>query len=68
MKDEFIRKAMIYFYGDPSVGIQSYSFDVEIPSISLDDREFTRKQLMECYKQIDGDFTPMVIFDDEQLD
>lgn len=68
MSDQFIRKAMIYFYVDPSVGIASYSFDVEIPPYSLDDREFTRGQLRECYKQIDGEYTPMVIFDDEQLD
>lgn len=64
----YTRVATIYFHGDPSVGIQSYSFDVQIPETALDDREFTRGMLKECYKQIDGENTPMVIFNDENYE
>lgn len=66
--DPYITEATIYFGGDPSVGIQPYYFTAQVPKLTADkeDCEFIREQLKEAYKQTE--FTPVVYFDDENLD
>lgn len=57
----------IYFGGDYSVGISSYSFSMEIPNFEEEWREDTRKRIKELYTELDGEFTPIIIFGDEEL-
>lgn len=67
-------KATIYFHNDPSVGIMSQSFDMELP-FNMEDaesradfneiRENMRAIIKETYYQMDGNFKPNVWFEDE---
>lgn len=64
---ENITIATIFFYGDPDVGIQSYSYTAQVPKLTEDkeDREVIREALQVAYKEIDAEFSPVVYFDDE---
>ncbi len=66
-EDKPFTEATIYFHGDPTVGIMSYSFTAQVPKLTDDteDREFIRAELKRAYTQIDAEFTPTVYFDDE---
>lgn len=64
--NETTAKVTIIFHGDPSVGIFPYSFEMTIPRIAIeDDRELSREQIKELYFQLEGEYRPEVIFDDE---
>ena len=63
-------KANIYFAGEPSVGIFSYSYDVEIPDLTEYDnetRKWLRDQLQALYTELE-DHDCTVTFDDECFD
>lgn len=60
-----MKKAVAMFYGDPSVGISSYSFDLTVPDFEPEYREETRKMIQELYTQLDGEFVCKVMFEDE---
>lgn len=62
-------KAIIVFEGDISVGIpeREYEAILDIDSVN-ENREFARKQIQDCYYQIDGNQVPRVIFLDEFKD
>ena len=60
-------KAIAYFEGDPTVGIFSYSYELEVLPFEDEYREDTRKQIEQLYKELDGEFGCRVIFDDETL-
>lgn len=57
-----------YFGGDPSVGINSYSYDFEIPDFDEEYREETRAKLVALYNELDGEFTCHVCFEGERDD
>lgn len=58
----------IYFAGDPSVGISSYAYSMEIPNFEEEWREDTRKRIQDLYTELDGEFYPTVFFGDENID
>ena len=60
-------KVLIHFSGDPSVGIFSYSFDMTIPEFEPEYREETREMIKKLYTELDGEFYPTVIFEDENF-
>lgn len=61
-------KALVFFNGDWSVGISSYSFELEIPKPEdKEHREEVRKLIKDLYVQLDGEFVPHVIFSDEDF-
>ena len=63
-------KLTIHFNGDPSVGIFSYSFTMEIPSHALEDgnKGYTLKRIREFYAELDGEFSPVIYIDGEHDD
>lgn len=64
-----MKKAYIYFHGDPSVGIQSYWYEMQVPLHALDEecREETRKWIKDLYIQLEGEHGCEVSFEDERL-
>ena len=63
-------KAVAYFAGDWSVGISSYSFEMELPDTEMDDKEYreeTRQLIKQLYTDLDGEFIPQIIFSDETM-
>ncbi len=61
-------KVTIYFSGDPSVGIFSYAYSMEIPAFEPEYREETRQMIKSLYAELDGEFMPQVWFEDENND
>lgn len=60
-------KAQIYYFGDPSVGIWSGTFEMEVPDLSCYDekeREVMRKDIEKFYTQW-LDEKVIIWFDDE---
>lgn len=57
----------IEFHGDPSVGINSYGYDMNIP-FDKEHREEIRKQIKALYDELDGEFLCVVYFEDELKD
>lgn len=60
-------KVIIFFAGDPSVGMNSYYFEMTIPKFEEEHREETRTMIKELYTELDGEFTPQIFFGDEDL-
>lgn len=60
-------KVIIYFPGDYSVGISSYSYEMTIPTFEPEYREETRELIRTLYAELDGEFAPEVFFEDEKL-
>jgi hypothetical protein len=58
-------KAFIYFPGDPSVGIFSETFEMQIPEFDTDYREETRRDIQNLYTEISGGEGCRVSFSDE---
>lgn len=62
-------KAIAYFHNDPSVGIFSAYYEMELPFNEFEDsehREEVRKQIKDFYTLIDNDMTcTYVYFSDE---
>lgn len=62
-------KATVIFNGDSSVGDRPYSYEMEIPDFEygcgLAYRDEVRKLIQELYKELDGEYIPHVIFEDE---
>ncbi len=61
-------KVTIYFAGDYSVGISSYTFEMTIPEFEPEYREETRELIKALYTELDGEFYPQVFFEDENFD
>lgn len=57
--------AHVYFPADPSVGIFSYGYEMEIPDFEEEWREDTRKKIKALYDELDGEFSCNVIFEGE---
>lgn len=64
----YFTRGYAYFAGDPSVGLNSYAYDFEIPKVHDEHREETRRMLMELYIWMDGESSCRVVFDDERDD
>lgn len=64
----FKMKVTIYFSGDWSVGISSYSYEMTIPPFENEYRDETREMIKKLYTELDGEFSPHVIFEDETFD
>jgi len=60
-------KVVVYFSGDRSVGLNPYSYNMEVPVFEEEDREETREMIKKLYVELDGEFIPKVIFEDEQF-
>lgn len=63
-----MKKVLIYFAGDSSVGINPYFYTMEIPEFEEEYREEIRKSILELYESLDGEFKPKVFFDGETID
>lgn len=65
-------KATIYFNNDPSVGIFSASYEMDLPVEKFEDdehREDMRAAIKKLYTELDGEFYPSyVTFSDEKQD
>ena len=61
-------KAVAYFEGDPTVGIRSYYYELEVPPFEEEYREHTRELVRHLYTQLDEEFGCQIIFNDESLD
>jgi len=64
-----ISRTTVYFHNDPSVGIQSTYYSIELPIEKFEDeehREEVRKLIQNLYTELDGEFAATrVIFGDE---
>jgi hypothetical protein len=60
--DSTTLKGYAYFGGAPSVGINPYSYDFEIPNCDVVAREEVRAKLVELYNWLDGESTCYVVF------
>jgi len=61
-------KVAICISGDTSVGIYPYQYDMEIPEFEPEYREETRQMIKTLYTELDGEFTPYILFEDETFD
>lgn len=60
-------KATIYFSADPSVGIFPYHYTMELPDFEPEYRQETREMIQKLYTELDGEFKPIVFFEDENI-
>ncbi len=62
-----MKKVYVHFAGDPSVGISSYGYDLNIPPFEPEDREEVRQKIIDLYGWLDGESNPsFVIFTDDE--
>ncbi len=60
-------KALVYFPNDPSVGIWSTYYTLEIPQFDNEFREEYRKKIKDLYEDMDSEFICIVYFGDEDV-